>query len=188
MGESSRAKISVSGSELESFAVETPGGRLHIIWDYEARATPNAQLAFFAGFLTTTGAYVAWVKSCPLLYGGSSGGDRHKQDVLGTRFLSILAGHHRCSPIAGRRGDGVSPQILGMSKIVSEDALRRALAHPRGSWPCKEGRGAVPASRPLQDPIACIVARIVIRQHRKMSRYWPAFANQHRFSGSMACE
>jgi hypothetical protein len=26
------------------------------------------------------------------------------------------------------RGDGVSPQILGMSKMVSEDTLRRALA------------------------------------------------------------
>src|SRR5664279_223031 len=30
--------------------------------------------------------------------------------------------------ITGLRGDGVSPQILGMSKIVSEDSLRRALA------------------------------------------------------------
>ena len=43
-------------------------------------------------------------------------------------MLSILAGHHRYSHITGLRGDGVSPQILGMSKIVSEDALRRALA------------------------------------------------------------
>ena len=48
MGESSGAEISVYGSELESFSVETPGGRLHIRWDYQARATPNAQLAFFA--------------------------------------------------------------------------------------------------------------------------------------------
>jgi len=52
----------------------------------------------------------------------------HKRDVLGTWFLSILAGHHRYSHITGLRGDGVSPQILGMSKIVSEDTLRRALA------------------------------------------------------------
>ena len=59
MGESSGAEISVYGSELESFSVETPGGRLHIRWDYEARATPNAQLAFFAEFLAETGAYEA---------------------------------------------------------------------------------------------------------------------------------
>ncbi len=108
--------------------METPGGRIHIRWDYEARATPNAQLAFFAEFLATTGAYDSWVKSCPLLYSNSIGGDQHKRDVLGTWLLSILAGHHRYSHITALRGDGVSPQILGMSKIVSEDALRRALA------------------------------------------------------------
>ncbi len=48
--------------------------------------------------------------------------------MLGTWFLSILAGHQRYSHITALRGDGVSPQILGMSRIVSEDALRRALA------------------------------------------------------------
>ena len=128
MGESSGLEISVFGSELESFSVDTPGGRMHIRWDYEARVTPNAQLAFFAEFLATTGVYDSWVKSCPLLYSSSIGGDQHKQDVLGTWFLSILAGHHRYSHITALRSDGVSPQILGMSKIVSEDALRRALA------------------------------------------------------------
>ena len=70
--------------------------------------------------------YESWVSSCPLTY--SSGNASQKRDVLGTWFLSILAGHHRYSHITGLRGDGVSPQILGMSKIVSEDSLRRALA------------------------------------------------------------
>jgi hypothetical protein len=125
MGESSRAEISVYGSELESFSVETPGGRIHIRWDYEASATPNAQLAFFAEFLATAGVYESWVASCPLTY--TSGNASQKRDVLGTWFLSILAGHHRYAHITALRGDGVSPQILGMSKIVSEDALRRAL-------------------------------------------------------------
>ena len=128
MGEWSGAEIAVLGSELESFSVDTPGGRLHIRWDSEARATPNAQLAFFAEFLSTAGVYESWIASCPLRYASSSGGDQHKRDVLGTWLLSILAGHHRYSHITGLRGDGVSPQILGMSKIVSEDALRRALA------------------------------------------------------------
>jgi hypothetical protein len=66
------------------------------------------------------------VSSCPLTY--SSGIASHKRDVLGAWFLSILAGRHRYAHIIGLRGDGVSPQILGMSKIVSEDSLRRALA------------------------------------------------------------
>jgi hypothetical protein len=33
MGESSGAKISVIGSALASFSVETPGGRMQIRWD-----------------------------------------------------------------------------------------------------------------------------------------------------------
>ena len=126
MGESPGAEVSVNGSGLESFSVETPGGRIQIRWDMEASATPNAQLAFFAEFLATTGVYESWVASCPLLY--SSGNASHKRDVLGTWFLSILAGQHRYAHITALRGDGVSPQILGMSKIVSEDTLRRALA------------------------------------------------------------
>lgn len=126
MGESPKAEISVYSSELESFSVETPGGRIHIRWDNQASATPNAQLAFFAEFLATAGLYESWVSSCPLAY--SSGIASHKRDVLGTWFLSILAGHHRYAHITGLRGDGVSPQILGMSKLVSEDSLRRALA------------------------------------------------------------
>ena len=126
MGELPKAEISVYSSVLESFSVETPGGRIHIRWDYEASATPNAQLAFFAEFLAIAGVYEAWVDSCPLTY--SSGNASQKRDVLGTWFLSILAGQHRYAHITGLRGDGVSPQILGMSKIVSEDALRRGLA------------------------------------------------------------
>jgi len=126
MGESPKAEISVYSSELEAFSVETPGGRIHIRWDYEASATPNAQLAFFAEFLATAGVYESWVASCPLTY--SSGNASQKRDILGTWFLSILAGHHRYAYVTSLRGDGVSPKLLGMSKIVSEDALRRALA------------------------------------------------------------
>ena len=126
MGESPKAEISVYRSALESFSVETPGGRIHIRWDNEASATPNAQWAFFAEFVATAGLYESWVSSCPLTY--SSCNSSHKRDVLGTWFLSILAGHHRYAHITGLRGDGVSPQIVGMTKIVSEDSLRRALA------------------------------------------------------------
>ncbi len=126
MGESREVGISVRGQEVEAFSVETPGGRIHVRWDYEASATPNAQLAFFAEFLATTGVYDSWLESCPLSY--SSGNAPGKRDVLGTWFLSILAGHRRYAHITGLRGDGVSPQILGMSKIVSEDSLRRSLA------------------------------------------------------------
>jgi len=47
--------------------------------------------------------------------------------VLGTLFLASLSGCRRYSHINGLRGDGVSPGILGMSKLVSDDSLSRAL-------------------------------------------------------------
>ena len=43
----------------------------------------------------------------------------------GNEMLSMLAGHRRYAHIAALRGDGVLPELLGMSKIVSEDAVRR---------------------------------------------------------------
>jgi hypothetical protein len=51
-----------------------------------------------------------------------------KRDVLGTWLLAILAGHNHYAHITGLRGDAASPQILGLNKIISEDALRRALS------------------------------------------------------------
>ena len=43
-------------------------------------------------------------------------------------MLSILAGHRRYSHVTAIRCDGVNPGLLGMNKVISEDALRRALA------------------------------------------------------------
>jgi hypothetical protein len=41
-------------------------------------------------------------------------------------MLSMLAGHRRYAHIAALRCDAVLPELLGMKKIVSEDAIRRA--------------------------------------------------------------
>jgi hypothetical protein len=126
MGESVGAELSVRKPQEDAFSVETPGGRIHIRWDHQASATPHAQLAFFAEFLSTTGVYDSWVNSCPLHY--ESGNAPGKREVLGSWLLSILSGYNRYAHITALRGDGVSAQILGMKKVVSEDSLRRALA------------------------------------------------------------
>ena len=44
-------------------------------------------------------------------------------------MLGLLAGggHRRYAHITALRGDAVAAQALGMNKVVSEDALRRAL-------------------------------------------------------------
>ena len=47
--------------------------------------------------------------------------------MLGTLLLSILAGHKRYAHVTTIRCDHVNPYLLGMSQIVSEDSLRRAL-------------------------------------------------------------
>jgi len=126
MGEASDHRLATTKPALEPISVDTPGGRIHVKWDHGSSATPNAQLAFFAEFLQLTGLYDAWHDTCPLHY--TSPNAPTKRDVLGTWLLSILAGHNRYAHITGLRSDAVSPQILGMNKIISEDSLRRSLA------------------------------------------------------------
>ncbi len=98
---------------------------MHVRWDKGAAATPHGQLVFFSEFLAATGVFERWVSSCPLAY--RSGNAPDKRDVLGTLMLGLLAGHRRYAHITALRGDAVAAQALGMAKVVSEDALRRAL-------------------------------------------------------------
>ncbi|MFY9513745.1 MAG: transposase [Rubrivivax sp.] len=105
--------------------MDTLGGRMHVRWDQAAAATPHGQLVFFAEFLATTGVFERWVSSCPLEY--RSGNAPGRRDVLGTLMLGLLAGHRRYAHITTLRGDAVAARALGMNKVVSEDALRRAL-------------------------------------------------------------
>jgi hypothetical protein len=42
-------------------------------------------------------------------------------------MLSVLSGHRRYSRVTALRCDPVNPPLLGMRKIVSEDAVRRGL-------------------------------------------------------------
>ena len=70
-------------------------------------------------------------------------------DVLGTWLPSILDGQRRYAHVAGLRGDEVAPQILGMNKIVSDESLRRALAHLAPNQPkqCSEAERAARAAQ-----------------------------------------
>jgi Transposase DDE domain group 1 len=108
-----------------ALSVDTFGGRVQVRWEPGAAATPFGQLAFFIEFLQTSGLFEQWRKTAPLQY--SSGNAPAVNDVLGTWFLAALAGHWRYAHVSAIRHDGVSPGLLGMDKVVSEDALRRAL-------------------------------------------------------------
>ncbi|WP_196436539.1 transposase [Methylomonas sp. LL1] len=107
-------------------AVDTFGGRIHVDWNPDAAVTPLGQLPFFIEFLHVSGLFEDWVAQCPLTW--SSPNAPLKRDVLGTVLLSVLSGHQRYAHINALRGDGVNPDLLGMSKVVSEDSVRRSFA------------------------------------------------------------
>ena len=108
-----------SGVDVDSFF-----GPVRVEWDHEAALTPLGQLPFFIHFLKASGLFDALVADCPLRYRSPNAPER--RDVVGTTMLSMLAGHKRYAHIAALRCDGVLPELLGMKKIVSEDAIRRA--------------------------------------------------------------
>jgi hypothetical protein len=112
--------------EVRRLGVETFAGRIDVEWDPEAAVTALGQLAFFVEYLKAGGLFAPWVADCPLTL--TSPNAPPKRDVLGTLLLSVLAGHQRYAHITCLRSDGVNPALLGMTRVVSEDAVRRALA------------------------------------------------------------
>lgn len=105
-------------------AVETFGGKVFVRWDAEAAVTAFAPVTYFLEFLKANGLWQQWVEDCPLNY--RSGNAPPKQDILGTLLLSVLAGHKRYAHVTTVRSDSVLPGLLGMERVRSEDAVRRA--------------------------------------------------------------
>lgn len=120
----------------ESVKLDTFAGTVHVEWDPAAAVTPLGHLAFFAECLKLSGRFDALVADCPLFY--TSPNAPSKRDVLGTVLLSVLADQSRYAHMTGLRGDGVNPALLGMSRVVSEDSVRRGLeridAETGASW------------------------------------------------------
>ena len=108
-----------------STTLETFGGKIQVKWVPEGAVSALGQMAFFIEFLKIGGLFDAWVNDCPLKY--TSPNAPARRDVLGTLLLSVLAGHWRYAHISAIRGDGVNPGLLGMTKVASEDSVRRAL-------------------------------------------------------------
>jgi len=125
MGES-KLRLAKSQELLKSCTgVQTVAGRVQVRWESASAATPMGQLAYFIEFMVLTGLWSRWQAGFPLPY--VSPNAPTKAEVLGTWMLSILSGHRRYSHVTAIRCDGVNPGLLGMSKVISEDALRRAL-------------------------------------------------------------
>jgi hypothetical protein len=117
--------IPPADTQNRTLATDTFGGKIHVEWDPTAAVTPIGQLPFFIQFLKVGGLFEPWVSSCPLHYQSNNAPD--KVDILGSFLLSILSGHSRYAHMASLMGDIVNTQMLGMSKVVSDDSARRAL-------------------------------------------------------------
>ncbi len=135
----------LGGVDLDSFF-----GPVRVEWDHNAALTPLGQLPFFIHFLKASGLFDALVADCPLRY--RSPNAPPKRDVLGTAMLSMLAGHRRYAHIAALRCDAVLPELLGMKRTVSEDAIRRAFKA------IDEREGAVWLRRRLHDCVEPLLA------------------------------
>ena len=116
--------------------LDTFGGTVHVEWDPDAATPPLGHLVVLAKYLKISGRFDALVADCPLHY--TSPNAPSKRDVLGTVLLSVLAGQWRYAHITALRGDGVNPSLLGMTRVASEDSVRRALerigAEDGASW------------------------------------------------------
>lgn len=106
--------------------LDTFAGPVRVEWDGAGALTGLGQLVYFAEFLKVSGRFEAAAGDCPLVY--TSPNAPQVRDVVGTWLLSALAGHRRYAHITALRSDRVLPELLAMSRVVSEDSLRRALA------------------------------------------------------------
>ena len=106
--------------------VDSWAGQIKVEWDPDAPLTPLGQASFFIEFLKVSGVFDGLVADCPL--SRTSPNAPTNRDVLGTIVLSVLAGHKRYAHVTTLRADGVLPELLGIDRILSEDAVRRGLA------------------------------------------------------------
>lgn len=109
----------------KTFSVETYAGKIQVSFDEKSDMTINGQMIFFINFLKVSGVWDKFVNESPLKY--LSANAPSVNNILGTIFLSVVSGHKRYAHITAIRSDSVNPNLLGMKKVMSSDAVRRAL-------------------------------------------------------------
>lgn len=101
------------------------GGVFHVRFDPEMQVSALGGMVFFAQFLKLNCLFDGWIADAPLSYASNRAHD--VRDVLGTSLLSLLSGHFRFAHVAALRGDTVTPSLLGMRRVGSEDSACRGL-------------------------------------------------------------
>jgi hypothetical protein len=120
-------ELQIAGSQAAETvtSLDTFAGKIHVKFAPEATVSSMGLMPFFIEFLKISGLFDKWVEDCPLHY--TSGNAPEKRNVMGTLVLSVLAGHWRYAHINAIRGDGINPELLGMTRVASEDSVRRAM-------------------------------------------------------------
>ena len=106
-------------------ALDSFGGRIHVRWAPDEAVTPLGQFPFFIDVLKQANLFEPYVEDCPLQF--SSPNAPEVRDVLGTLLMSIVTGGRRYAHVNALRHDGINPPCLGMSKVCSDDSVRRVL-------------------------------------------------------------
>ena len=101
------------------------GGRLDVCWDPNAEVTQWGGLCYLSAFLNVAGLLDRLVEDAPFVY--TSNNSPGMRNLVGTIVLSILCGFTRYLHIERLRNDTACAKLLGMTKIVSETCVRRAL-------------------------------------------------------------
>ena len=109
----------------ESLPVDSFAGKVEVRWAPEEAVTPPAQLPYFADFLKQADLFDPFVREVPLQH--TSPNAPQVRDVLGTLLLSVVSGASRYAHVNALRWDGVNPGLLGVSRVCSDDSLRRAI-------------------------------------------------------------
>ena len=109
----------------ESLSVDSFAGRIEVRWAPDEAVTAQGQLSFFVDFLKQANLFEPFVEGAPLAY--ASPNAPTARDVLGTLVLSLLGGAKRYAHVNWLRHDGVNPDLLGMSRVCSDDSVRRAI-------------------------------------------------------------
>ncbi|MDP4027523.1 MAG: hypothetical protein Q8P42_00930 [Gallionella sp.] len=127
--------------------IATPGGRLHVRWDEGGKRHGAGAVAVLCRISESLGAVRP-------LVGRMSDGLHQPQppdivDVLGICAVDSGWAAALCPRSRAARRRCRPPQILGMNKIVSDESLRRALAHLAPDQPkhCSEEERAARAAQ-----------------------------------------
>lgn len=117
--------IKASGAQDAASGVLAFGGPVRIRWDEDAKVTPWGGMSYFAAYLRTSGLFDRLVADAPFRY--ASPNAPKVRDVVGTIVLAILAGYRRHRHVERPGNDAACADLLGMSKVMSDESVRRAL-------------------------------------------------------------